>query len=141
MHTTVDRLAEGDCFLYDAQETREREGARLEKLSLLLASLDLDPIDPVGAQEHLKQYAEPHIIVATVLATGHRISQRVSDGKRFIWYEPAEVEYVDRQDEFEERLRSMAEQRAKFDKLVSEMQRKRRKSKKQVMKEAQAGVN
>ena len=132
-YTITDKLDEGDCFLYLSPDAMEAETQRLEEWNRLHGDEeDLNKqLLELAALNHLRIFAEPHIIDVVVLATGDRVSKRVTDGKRFIWYRgnTTQVEVVDARDDFEKRLVEMHKARKKFEQELAKAQKKRKSKK------------
>ena len=79
-------------------------------------------------------YAEPHLVTGRVKQTGEVLSQRASDGKRFVWYNkvPALVEVYDRPELFEARLRELQQQKKKLAEEEARMRKARKKARREV---------
>lgn len=115
--TDVEHLHEGDCFLWASRQTDERFSDVKEDDQRAL---------------YREMFAEPHLVYARTIEGNHVCSQRITDGKRFIWYsgEGYQVWYTDDLKAFEERLESLKEWRKQHEEAERKAQQKRRKAKK-----------
>ncbi len=134
--TAINRLQEGDCFLYVTAQCRKQAAQHFRERMSILNTLCITPQAYDKLKYFQRMYAEPHIIECLTRESRDRVTVRVSDGKRFVWYvkTPAIVEYVDSRDNFERRLQEIADSRKRLAKEMQELRgkagQKARKSKK-----------
>ena len=117
MRFRITQLNEGDYFMFNPADGVNTAFKAVERLNFLRSGLDIPTIDNLDYNTMLgwqMLFAEPHVIECVAIATGDRVSRRLTDGKRFVW----------RADSADQPVVEFQSDRAKFDAMADELKRK-----------------
>ena len=130
-------LMQDDYFLHRPAGSMGRAQSEIGRLNHLRSSLDIPTIGELDYNTMLgwqMMFAEPHVVECVAIATGDRVSRRLTDGKRFVWradcQQPVLVEFSSDRNKFDAMVDELKRRLKEHNEEIAKLSKRQKKAKK-----------